>query len=130
MRPNYAWHTLHNRLKGLAHTGGRRLRVDYQTFVALGPNEDIMVFMFEQQIARIEPESVTVWYSHQQSPSLQRRLNDVLRPIGWAVVEREGGWFLVRREDDGGLVHPFPLDVKATVTAEEVIPTYRAGMTL
>lgn len=129
MRPSYAWHTLWNRLMGLAQKGETRLRVDYQTHVWLAAPKVISVSLYEHEFARITPGSVEVWYS-QQNPILHRRLNEALRPVGWAVVERDGAWSLIKRENDGGLAHPFPRDVKATVGPREDVPTYRVGAAL
>lgn len=125
MRPSYAWQTMHNRLLGLEQTGEEdRLRVDFQTFVTLGPGEDeFSVSLYEHRFARVTPKSVTVWYT-QQNPTLHRRLNEVLRSVGWAVVERDREWSLVRRGWDGGIAHPFPRDMEVMVTIGETAPTY------
>lgn len=122
MKPDYTWAALNSRLEGVESKGNKRsraepsVRVDYITFIKRDRNDAnlILVEMGSQKVAFVHPGGVRVQYGF-KSDTMHRRLNEILLSIGWAVVDREGEWLLIKRKQDDEAYRPFPPHVLAAI---------------
>jgi hypothetical protein len=118
MRPTYSWAALDKKVRLRKKT-----RTDFGTFVTrVGDGPSVFIVrLYSHDMARVYPDKVVIWYSTHHFTT-HRRLNEILRHTGWAVLDRNGQYSLMRRSNDGR-VYPFPPNIYATVT-NSGLPTF------